>query len=65
MWQVWSGRSVIRLRKRYSSVSWTDRKRWALTDKLPQLFAHVEQAASDIAERCARGERECQERHRV
>lgn len=63
--QVRSGRLVIRLGEQYSSVSWADRKRWTLADKLPQLFAHVGEAASDIAERRARVERERRERHRV
>lgn len=63
--QVRSGRLVIRLGERYSSVSWADRKRWTLVDKLPQLFAHVEQSASDIAERRARAAREREERHRA
>lgn len=63
--KVRSGRLVIRLGERYSSVSWADRKRWTLTDKLPQLFAHIEQSAHDIAERNARAERERQERHQA
>lgn len=63
--RVRSGRLVIRLGERYSSVSWADRKRWTLADKLPQLFAHVGQTAGDIVERRARAERERQERHRA
>lgn len=63
--QVRSGRLVIRLGGRYSSVSWADRKRWTLIDKLPALFAHVEQSACDIAERRARAAREREERHRA
>lgn len=63
--QVRSGRLVIRVGERYSSVSWADRKRWTLVDKLPQLFEHVEQSAIQIAEERARAKIEREQRHQA
>jgi hypothetical protein len=56
--RIRSGRLVIQTGPRYSAVSWADRKRWSLADRLPQLFAYVEQAAVETLERNARAERE-------
>lgn len=53
---VRSGRLVIRLGGRSSAISWADRKRWTLADKLPQLFQHVEQSVTQVAEQRASAE---------
>ncbi len=63
--KVRSGRLVIQLEAGYSKKSWADRKRWTLIDKLPDLFDHVQQRASEIAERRVREAREREERQRT
>lgn len=63
--KVRSGRLVIRLNGWYYSASWADRKRWRLEDRLPQLFAHIDQAAKKMAEDRIRAERQRQERRRA
>ncbi|MDQ6739144.1 MAG: hypothetical protein M3021_01895, partial [Actinomycetota bacterium] len=63
--KVHSGRLVIRTDSRYSPVSWADRKRWSLTDRLPDFFAYVEQHTAEVIERHSREERERIERRQA
>jgi hypothetical protein len=39
--QVPSGRLVLRLGSGYGSLTWADRKRWTLSEKLPQVLAEI------------------------
>ncbi|BAS11748.1 hypothetical protein AHiyo8_00510 [Arthrobacter sp. Hiyo8] len=63
--KVRSGKLVIRTGSRHSPVSWADRKRWSLADRLPGLFAYVEQSTVETIEQCTRKEREHIERRQA
>ena len=63
--KIRSGRLVIQTGSRYSPTSWADRKRWSLADRLPGLFAYVEQATIETIEKRARDERERIERRQA
>lgn len=60
--QVPSGRLVLRLGSGYGSVSWADRKRWTLDQKLPAVFKEVADRASPQAEERIRKEAERKQR---
>jgi hypothetical protein len=63
--KVRSGKLVIRTGSSYSPVSWADRKRWSLADRLPHLFAYVEKTAVETIEQRLREERERIERRQA
>ncbi|MBT2513097.1 hypothetical protein [Arthrobacter sp. ISL-30] len=63
--KVRSGRLAIQTGSRNSPVSWADRKRWSLADRLPDLFAYVEQSTIETIEKRARDERERIERRQA
>ena len=60
--QVPSGRLVLRLDSGYRSVFWADRRRWTLTEKLPEVFEAVATRASLQAGERRREEEERQQR---
>ncbi|MDV6300891.1 hypothetical protein R3P82_17410 [Dietzia maris] len=60
--QVRSGRLLIRSAERRSSASWADRKRWALTDRLPHLFEYVARTTAEIIEQRTRAKAEREQR---
>jgi hypothetical protein len=60
--QVPSGRLVLRLGSGYGSVSWADRKRWTLDQKLPAVFKQVADRASAQVEERTRKEAERKQR---
>lgn len=63
--KVRSGKLVIRTGSSYSPVSWADRKRWSLADRLPDLVAYVEQSTIETIEQRAREKRERVERRQA
>jgi len=65
MQDVRSGRLQLRMRDGYRSVSWADRQRWSLEQKLPVMFAEVARRAADHAEERRRREDERTRRHRA
>lgn len=56
--KVRSGRLIIQTGSRYSHVSWADRKRWNLGDRLPDLFVYIERSTIAQLEQRDREERE-------
>ena len=60
--QVPSGRLMLRLDSGYRSVFWADRRRWTLTEKLPEVFEAVATRASLQAGERRRKEEERQQR---
>lgn len=60
--QVRSGRLLIRSAERRSSAFWADRKRWALTDRLPHLFEYITKTAAEIIEQRTRAKAERERR---
>ncbi|MCX6395661.1 MAG: hypothetical protein NTV23_04185 [Propionibacteriales bacterium] len=63
--QVHSGRLALRLGERYSTITWADRKRWTLDDKLPQMFEHLRTTAVDVLAARERQARDLEERTRA
>lgn len=63
--QVPSGRLVLRMGAAHGSVSWADRQRWALEQKLPAMFKLVAERALEQARRRQRKEQERQRRRRA
>jgi hypothetical protein len=59
-----SGRLTLLLGHGYGSVSWGDRKRWSLEQKLPVMFKTVADRAAAHAQERADKEAEKQRRHR-
>ena len=57
-----SGRLMVRLDSGYRSVFWADRRRWTLTEKLPEVFEEVATRASLQAGERRRKEQEREQR---
>lgn len=63
--KVPSGRLVLRLGEGYGSVSWADRQRWTLEQKLPAMFQLISDRASAQAQQRQHKEEERQRRRRA
>ena len=63
--KVPSGRLVLRLGQGYGSVSWADRRRWTLDQKLPAMFQLISDRASAQAQQRQREEQERLQRRRA
>jgi hypothetical protein len=60
-----SGRLVLRLGEGYGSVSWADRQRWTLDQKLPAVFQLISDRAKAQAQRRQQEKEERQRRRRA
>lgn len=63
--QVPSGHLVLRLGRGYGSVSWADRQRWTLQQKLPAMFKLVAERAAGQAQQRQRKQEERQQRRQA